>query len=181
MVYVFLAEGFEECEALAPVDILRRGGIEVKTVGVTGKTVSGSHNIPVVSDITENDVNITKGDAVILPGGMPGTTNLLNSNSVKTAVLKANELNCVIGAICAAPSVLGQLGLLKGKKATCFPGFEDKLAGALITDAPVVRDGNIITSHGAGAAYNFGFELLTALSEDKEKTEDLKKNMLYRG
>ena len=181
MVYVFLAEGFEECEALAPVDILSRGGIEVKTVGVTGKTVSGSHNITVVSDITENEVNITENDAVILPGGMPGTTNLLNSEAVKAAVLKANELNCIIGAICAAPSVLGQLGLLNGKKATCFPGFEDKLTGALVTDAPVVKDGNIITSHGAGAAYDFGFELLTALTGDKAKTEKLKQNMLYRG
>lgn len=181
MVYVFLADGFEECEALAPVDILRRGGLDVKTVGVTGDTVTGAHGIPVVCDISADDAEITKYDSVLLPGGMPGTTNLLKSEIVKSIVLRAAELNCIIGAICAAPMILGELGLLKGKKATCFPGFEEKLAGAFTCEMPVVKDGNIITSRGAGTAYDFGFELLSAITNDKEATKKLKQTMQYRG
>ena len=163
MVYVFLAEGFEEVEALAPVDILRRGGVEVKTVGIGGKTVTGSHGIAVSSDLAEDEVTLSEIEAIVLPGGMPGTLNLEKNNTVKAALQFAAENGKLIGAICAAPSILGKAGLLAGKRATCFPGFEEYLSGAKYCDVPAVRDGNIITSRGAGAALEFGFFLLAAL------------------
>lgn len=179
MIYVFLADGFEECEALAPVDILRRGGLAVKTVGVGAKTVTGAHGIPVVCDITEEEIEMRDLTAAILPGGMPGTLNLEKSAAVQRALDYAAEHSRFIGAICAAPSVLGHKGLLKGKTATCFPGFEKDLTGARFTDTPAVRDGNIITSCGAGAAYEFGFLLLEALTDDPAGVEQLKKAMKY--
>ena len=163
MVYVFLAEGFEEVEALSPVDILRRGGVAVKTVGIGGKTVTGSHGISVFSDIAEDEIKLDEIEAVILPGGMPGTLNLEKNSTVKAALQFAAENGKLIGAICAAPSILGKAGLLDGKLATCFPGFEEYLSGAEYTDEPAVKDGNIITSRGAGAALEFGFFLLAAL------------------
>ena len=153
MGYVFLADGFEECEALVPADILRRGGIDLKTVGVTGKTVTGAHGIPVICDITADEAVKEDLSAVILPGGMPGTLNLKKSRAVQEFIDFAAEKGLIIGAICAAPSILGAKGLLKNKKATCFTGFEKELTGASVTDTPVVKDGNIITAYGAGAAF----------------------------
>ena len=180
MIYVFLANGFEECEALAPVDILRRGGLDVKTVGVGGKTVSGSHGIPVVCDITEDEA-VTDGlEAIVLPGGMPGTLNLEKSNSVQRFIDFAVQNGLIIGAICAAPSILGHKGLLRGKKATCFPGFEKGLVGAEFSDVAVIRDGNVITAFGAGAAFDFGFELLSAITGDKASADRLSKAMKYK-
>lgn len=180
MIYVFLANGFEECEALAPVDILRRGGLDVKTVGVGGKTVSGSHGIPVVCDITEDEA-VTYGlEAIVLPGGMPGTLNLEKSNSVQRFIDFAVQNGLIIGAICAAPSILGHKGLLRGKKATCFPGFEKDLVGAEFSDVAVIRDGNVITAFGAGAAFDFGFELLSAITGDKASADRLSKAMKYK-
>lgn len=178
MIYVFLAEGFEECEALAPIDILRRAGLEVKTVGIGSKTVIGSHNIPIICDLEENEINQNQLEAVILPGGMPGTINLENSVTVNSYIDYANENGLIIGAICAAPSILGHKGLLNGKKATCFTGFEQDLKGAEVLNLPVVRDGNIITAYGAGAAFEFGFLLLEAIL-GKEKMQELKKQMRY--
>ena len=178
MVYVFLADGFEECEALAPADILRRGGIDLKTVGVTGKTVTGAHGIPVICDITADEAVKEDLSAVILPGGMPGTLNLKKSRAVQEFIDFAAEKGLIIGAICAAPSILGAKGLLKNKKATCFTGFEKELTGASVTDTPVVRDGNIITAYGAGAAFEFGFCLAEALL-GKSATEQLAAAMRY--
>ena len=180
MVYVFLANGFEECEALAPVDILRRGGIKVSTVGVGGSVITGAHGIKVRCDIGENEIKESDMQAVILPGGMPGTLNLEKSAAVQNALDYAAERGLIIGAICAAPSVLGHKGLLKGKKATCFPGFEKDLIDAEFTEAPAIRDGNIVTACGAGAAFDFGFLLLETLSGDKTAAEELKKTMLYK-
>ena len=179
MVYVFLADGFEEVEALCPVDILRRGGIEVKTVGVTGKTVMGAHNIPVVADITIEEAGFAGIDAVILPGGMPGTLNLQKDSTVESFIKFAVEKSLLLAAICAAPMILGELGILKGKKAVCYPGFEDKLLGAEVLDLPAVQDGNIITGKGAGAAFDFGFLLLEILTKNKPMVEELKKSMKY--
>ena len=177
MVYVFLAEGFEELEALAPVDILRRGGIEVKTVGVGGKTVIGSHNIPVLCDLADEEISLNEDtQAVVLPGGMPGSLNLQKSEAVNKAIDYAYDNGKIVAAICAAPLILGEKGLLKGKRATCFTGFEDRLLGAQIIEEPVVVCENIITAYGAGAALEFGFELLCALTS-KEKAEDLRKAM----
>lgn len=165
MTIIFLADGFEEIEAISPIDILRRGGVNVLTVGVTGKTVSGSHGIRIECDTTEKELNLQgqTPECVILPGGMPGTLNLGKSEAVKKTV--ADVLNCggLVCAICAAPSLLGQWGILNKKNAVCYPGFEDKLHGATVCDFPVVRDGNIITAKGPGAALQFGFEILTAL------------------
>ncbi len=181
MVYLFLADGFEECEALAPLDILRRGGITVKTVGVGKQYITGAHKITVKADITEKDVVLSDElQAVILPGGMPGTTNLENSTLVKQAVRFANENNKLVCAICAAPKILGGMGLLKGKAATCYPGFEKYLDGALLSEKSVVKDDNIITAKGAGVAFDFGFSILEVLSDDKT-VNDLKLQMQYSG
>ncbi len=178
MIYVFLANGFEECEALAPIDILRRAGFNVITVGVNGKTAVGSHNITVICDITTDEVTFENLEAVILPGGMPGTLNLENDKTMQKAIDFANDNGLLIGAICAAPSILGHKSLLDGKKATCFPGFEKDLLGATVTNTSVVRDGNIITAKGAGVAFKFGFELLAYLKDEKTAT-DLKIQMMF--
>ncbi len=178
MIYLFLAQGFEECEALAPLDILRRAGCDIKTVGVGSKTAVGSHNIPVVCDITEDLAATENLTGIILPGGMPGTLNLEKSDTVQRFIDYAAENDLLIGAICAAPSILGHKGLLAGKKATCFTGFEKDLAGAQVINNPCVRDGNIITAYGAGAAFPFGFALLEAI-KGSDKANELKKQMRY--
>jgi len=168
MIYVFLAEGFEEIEALAPVDVLRRGGIEVKTVGVTGKTVTGAHGIAVSADITVDQITLEGLDGIVLPGGMPGTLNLEANERLCELVRQADRKQLLIGAICAAPSVLGHLGVLNGKRATCFPGFEKELAGATVCDGQVVCDGNIITAKGMGVAVQFGLTLASLMAGQHE-------------
>lgn len=160
MFYCFLADGFEETEALAPVDILRRAGIPVTTVGVGGSVIRGSHNIIVTADITAEEFTIGKDiEGVILPGGMPGTKNLYASDTVKEAVSFCVSRNLIVCAICAAPMILGRMGVLMDKKATCFPGFEDELLGADVCADKVVVDGNIITAKGAGCAIDFGLAI----------------------
>lgn len=168
MIYVFLANGFEEVEALTPVDFLRRCELDVKTVGVSGEVALGSHRIPVVCDITVDEVDLEQADAVILPGGMPGTLNLEACQTVQDAVKWCVEHDKWVGAICAAPSVLGHMGVLEGKRATCFPGFEQELKGAKVCVEPVVRDGKIITSRGAGTASQFAFALIEALCSPEQ-------------
>ncbi len=163
MVYVFLAEGFEETEAIAPIDILRRSGVEVRTVGVGGKTIKSSHGIVVTADLSENEIDPDGLEAVILPGGMPGTLNLEASKTVQSYIDFADANDLLICAICAAPSILGHKDLLKGRRATCFPGFEKDLYGAEVTDLPAVADGNFITGKGAGAAVEFGLKISEAL------------------
>jgi len=179
MVYLFLAEGFEEIEALCVLDLLRRANVETKTVGVTGKTVNGSHNIPVVCDVQENELDVNDDfDMIILPGGLPGSDNLHASSVVDAFISKANENNKLICAICAAPYILGVRGILKGKKATCYPGFENKLEGAICLDAGVVRDGNIITGRAMGSATDFALEIIEALL-GKEAREKIRASILY--
>ena len=157
MFYVFLAEGFEETEALAPVDVMRRAKLDVKTVGVTGECVTSSHGVPVKADITIDNIDLDDVQGVVLPGGMPGTLNLEANEKVIEAVKY----------ICAAPSILGHLGILDGKKATCFPGFEKELKGADYTGTHTVTDGNIITAKGAGCAIEFGHAIVSlAVSKD---------------
>ncbi len=170
MTYIFLAEGFEEIEALCPLDLLRRAGVEVKTVGIGGKMIKGAHGITVEADITEGEYSDSAPTLIMLPGGMPGTLNLENSPTVMNAIKCAEECGAFISAICAAPMILGKLGLLRGKKVVCFPGFEEYLEGAQILNAPAVRDGKIITGAGMGAALDFGLLLVSALcGEDKAK------------
>ena len=177
MIYLFLANGFEEIEALAPLDLLRRAGLEVTTVGIGGDTVMGAHGIPVTADIPEGMFADAAPDMVILPGGMPGAKNLDESRTVDTALKVAVKRNAFIAAICAAPMVLGHRGLLEGKRAICFPGFEQELKGATIADTRVVRDGNIITAAGMGVAVEFGLALVAALKGD-EAAEALRRAIL---
>lgn len=179
MVYVFLADGFEEMEALAPVDILCRAGLTVKTVGVGGTTVTGSHGIPVVTDVADTEVTFEDLQAVILPGGLPGTTNLEKSPMVQAALDYATQNGRLIAAICAAPSVLGHKGLLNGRRATCFPGFETELTGAAYTGEAVTVDGSIVTARGAGVAVEFGLQLVSELCSP-EQAEELRGTMQCR-
>ena len=162
MIYMFLATGFEEIEALMPLDLMRRAGIEVKTVGVGGLEITGSHGITVKADMLDSEFDDKAPECVILPGGMPGTKNLDASAVVHKALDSALENNALICAICAAPMILGKRGILRGKKATCFPGFEEYLEGAEI-GGRAVRDGQVITGVGMGAALEFGIEIVAAL------------------
>ncbi len=177
MVYCFLAEGFEELEAIAPIDMLRRAGVEVVTVGINGKNVTGSHSITFVADITADEVEFTNElEAVILPGGMPGTLNLEKNDVVQRAIDFAVSEDKYVCAICAAPSILGHKGLLKGKKATAFPGFEKDLEGAVYGDNFVCTDGKFITARGAGVAVRFGLEIVSKLVSE-EKSVELEKTI----
>ncbi len=168
MIYLFLAEGFEEIEALTPVDYLRRAGIDVTSVGVGAKIITGAHNIPVTADITTADLAPDADfDGVILPGGMPGTLNLEKDSTVMHFVNRAYNENKLLCAICAAPSVLGHADMLVGKKSTCYPGFEQDLTGAEATGAPVEKDGSIITARGAGVAADFAFAIIAAIRDQE--------------
>lgn len=163
-VIVFLAEGFEEIEAISIIDILRRAQISVTTVSVgKDKIVKGAHNIPVEADKLFDEVDFASYDMVVLPGGMPGAKNLQDHPGVKEQV-KAFAENKHIGAICAAPMVLGSMELLKGKRATCYPGFEPELIGANVTNEPVTVDGNIITGKGPAFAIKFSLQLVDTLA-----------------
>ena len=167
MIYIFLAEGFEEIEALTPLDLLRRAGLPVTTVGVGGKVVTGSHGISVTADILDTELHDDKPDMVVLPGGMPGTMNLDASPVVHAAISAAVDTGAYLAAICAAPSILGKRGLLSGKKAVCFPGFEDTLLGAVIAGDKVAVDGRTITAKGMGAAMDFGLQLVACFKGDE--------------
>lgn len=177
MTYVFLADGFEEIEALSVVDILRRCQIDVQTVSITeNRQVTGSHNIPVLADITLKEAHTDKAQALILPGGLPGSDNLQACKPLEEALKKAASENRIVAAICAAPKVLGAFGLLNGKKATCYPGFEKELLGATPLTEKVVWDGNAITSRGAGTAADFAFALAKALGVNPDP---VRKGMLF--
>ena len=164
MVYLFLANGCEEIEALLPLDILRRGGVEVTTLAVGGSdSVLGSHGIRIGADLPDELFRDGAPEAVILPGGMPGATNLDASKTVDAALRVCAANGGLLCAICAAPLVLGRRGYLAGKEAICYPGFEKELAGATISKKRVVRDGKVITAAGMGVAMEFGLEILAAL------------------
>lgn len=177
MTYIFLADGFEEIEALAPIDLLRRAGHPITVVGVTGKTVCGTHGIKVEADVTISEASKDDIDMVILPGGMPGADNLQKSPEVNEYIDLANKNGAYIAAICAAPKILGARGLLIGKKAVCYPGFECELKGATVSNERVVRDGNIITAIGMGAALEFSLEIVSVLVS-KEMSNKLRKGIL---
>lgn len=176
---IFLAEGFEETEALVPFDILRRGGVDVSLVSVTGDLkVRGAHGVSIEAQELISE-SASKADLLMLPGGMPGTLNLGAGDSVKGVIAEAARNGKVVSAICAAPSVLGQMGLLKGRRATCYPGFEDKLTGAECTGASVVKDGKFITGVGPGASFEFGLALLAEL-EGAGVANEVKSQMIMR-
>ena len=177
---VFLAEGFEEMEALGTVDILRRGGIGVITVSITDdKTVKGAHGISITADATIGSMDLGSADALILPGGMPGSSNLDASDVVKDAIMKQYKAGRIVAAICAAPMVLGGLGILEGRKVTCYPGFEEKLCGAQATGRDVEIDGNVITGRGPGLVMKFALALVAALKGDAAAKEVAAGLLLY--
>lgn len=163
MVILFLADGFEEIEALTPLDLLRRAGVETVTVGLGGREIRGAHGITVLADT--DDGHMPKGpiDMIILPGGMPGASHLDASAVVADTLTRAAQQNAYLAAICAAPMVLGHKGYLKGRRATCFPGFEEELLGAAVTPEGVVCDGHVITARGMGVALDFGLTLVEAM------------------
>ena len=170
-VNLYLATGFEEVEALAVVDVLRRAGITCDMVSVTGeKTVTGSHGISVIADCLFEEAS--ESDAIILPGGMPGTINLKQHEGLAALIREYDEKKKLLCAICAAPTVYGEMGLLVGKEATCYPGSEAKLLGALPVRDAVACDGNYITSRGVGTAIEFGLAIVTKLV-DKQTADQV--------
>jgi 4-methyl-5(b-hydroxyethyl)-thiazole monophosphate biosynthesis len=167
VIYVFLAEGFEEIEALATVDVLRRAKIEVKTIGVDSEIIESAHNLTVVADVRDIKSDFSYLSGIVLPGGMPGVINLQTSAFVKHAIDFCVSENLLIAAICAAPSILGHMGVLNNKKVTCYPGFEQELKGATVIDQDVCRDGNILTARGPGSAIDFALEIIEYLKDEK--------------
>ena len=168
MVYLFLADGFEIIEALAPVDMLRRAKLSVKTVGVTGKLVTSSCGVAVEADIEAPDFSYDNVDAIILPGGSDGVINLEKNSFVQSVIDRAMDEDALICAICAAPSILGNKGLLKNIKATSYPSYMKYLDGAELSDEFVIRDGRFITARGAGVSVEFGLEIVKALAGREE-------------
>ena len=164
MVYVLLGTGFEEVEAIAPIDLLRRAGIDVLSVGVTGKTVFGSHNIGIEADITIDQMDLTNLDMIVLPGGLGGVASARASESAMNALQFAWENGKFVAAICAGPTVLADLHITDCKQATCYPGCESGMGSArMVPNAACVRDGNLITGTSAGCAVPFGLALIEAL------------------
>ena len=180
MVYLFLANGFEEVEALTPLDYMRRcEEIQVKSVEIGNElAVTGSHQITVMADILIKDIVLEDIQMIVLPGGMPGTLNLEACQALQKIIDYCHEKHLWIGAICAAPSILGHKNLLQGKKATCYTGFEEQLFGAQTTKQAVVQDDHIITARGAGVANQFAFELISALC-GKQRAQLLKAGVLW--
>jgi len=177
MVYVLMVNGFEDIEAIEPIDIMRRAGIDVKTVGVMGKNATSSHDITIETDILIGDVNPDNMEMLVLPGG-PGHTNLDESQAVQDLISKALEKDIYIAAICASPSILGKRGILDNRKYTCFPGFERYAPLGVFTGEKATLDGKILTGKGAGAACDFGFKMVEIL-KGNDITNKLKKEMQY--
>ena len=172
MVYVFLANGFEELEALSPIDVLRRAGIEVMTVGVGGSEITAAHGVRFITDITADRIRLEDNvEMIVLPGGMPGTNNLEASPEVQAAIDHCIENDIYVAAVCAAPRILGHKGLLDGRKAICFPGFEADLSGAEISADSVVVDGKFVTAKGAGVALEFALKLAGLLTSERKAAE----------
>ncbi len=164
MVYMLLGTGFEETEAIAPLDLLRRAGVEIQTVGVTGKTVFGGHNIGIEADILLGEMDLTALEMIILPGGLGGVASVRANQEAMDALSFAWQNGKYVAAICAGPTVLADLGITDGKQATCYPGCEKNMAGANVNpDAPCVQDGKLITGASAGCAVAFGLKLIAAM------------------
>lgn len=179
-VYIFLAEGFEEIEGLTVVDLLRRAGIEVVMVSISGSLqVTGSHKISVLADILFEEADFNDGDMLVLPGGMPGTNHLMEHDGLDKLLKDFHMKNKNMAAICAAPSVLGSKGILAGKAATCYPGFESKLTNATVLNEDVVEDGNVITSKGLGTAIDFSLSIIKKLL-DEDTAKKIAGEIMYR-
>lgn len=180
MVYVFLGTGFEETEAIAPIDLMRRAGLEVITVGIQGKTISGGHNIPFVADITLEEMDLTRMDMLMLPGGLGGVSSVMGCEKALDAVRFAYENGKWVAAICAAPTVLAHLGITDGKHATCYPGCEKDMGSAIMEENKAfVVDGKVITGTSAGCAIPFGLALVEALC-GREKADEVAQQIVIR-
>jgi len=178
-VCVFLADGFEEIEALTVVDILRRASVDTQMISISeNRMVTGSHKIPIQADACIKDADFSDTELLVLPGGMPGTIHLGECKMLTDMLVEFHQQGKKVAAICAAPSILGDLGILKGKKAVCFPGFEERLKGATVLDNKVSIDGNVTTSRGMGTAIPFALALTEQLVS-KEKAQEIKKSILY--
>ena len=181
--YVFLADGFEEVEALTQVDLLRRAGVDVKMISVTGeKQVFGAHRIAVHSDATieQMAMSLDKADMLVLPGGMLGTLGLKNHKGLESLLRRYYRKGLWLAAICAAPTIFGEFGFLEGRKACCYPGMVDVLKGAEVSYDPVCVDGHIITSRGVGTALTFALEMIAQLL-GREKADEIAKSIVYQG
>lgn len=177
--YIFVANGSEEIETLIPVDVLRRGGVEVKTVSITGSTdVEMAHGVTIKTDLTFENANLDDADLLMLPGGLPGSTNLNDHKGVREALTKQYNDGKLVAAICAAPMVLGSLGIVRGRRATCYPGFEKFLDGAEYTHELCTVDGNVVTGEGPAAALPFAYKLLEMLSTE-QTAHEVADGMMY--
>ena len=177
MVYVLLGTGFEETEAIAPIDLLRRAGIDVLTVGINGKLVYGSHGIGVETDITLEQMDLTNLEMIVLPGGLGGVRSINSCPPALEAVRFAYENGKFVAAICAGPTILAQLGITDGLEAVCYPGCEGEMGSAKMVTAPCVRSGQVITGTSAGCAVPFGLELVAAL-KGRDEADRIKKQIV---
>ena len=178
MVYIILGTGFEEIEAVAPCDILRRGGVDVKFAGIGGLEIIGGNGITVKADCTVEEMDLEIMDLIMLPGGMGGVRSILGSEAALQAVRYAYEHGKFVTAICAAPTILAKLGITDGKKATVYPGMEEQMGSACMQDANAVRDGRILTGRAPGAAYDFAYLLLAAL-QGEAVADKVRSGMVY--
>ena len=179
MVYIMLGTGFEEIEAVSPCDILRRGGVEVKFVGIGGTAIRGGNGITVQADLTVEEMDLDAMEMIMLPGGMGGVRSILGSEAAMNAVKTAYENGKFVTAICAAPTVLAKLGITDGKHATVYPGMEADMGAAIMEDTNAIRDGKVLTGRAPGAAMDFGYLLLETL-KGKEVMEKVRSGMVYR-
>lgn len=175
---IILADGFEEIEAITPIDLMRRAGIEVIIAGIGKKEITGAHNITIACETTISEIHLQPFHAVILPGGATGTTNLLNSDQVLEIVKSNWRENSLTAAICAAPKVLDKAGILSNKSFTCYPGVESEITHGTFTNEPVIVDGNIITARSAGNSIQFGLEIIAALL-GREASNVVKEKIVY--
>jgi 4-methyl-5(b-hydroxyethyl)-thiazole monophosphate biosynthesis len=168
-IYVHLAEGFEEIEAISVIDVLRRANLPVETVSITGsKDVTGSHNITILADKIFEEINYAEGNMIVIPGGMPGTVNLENHAGLRGKIKDYEKHGKWLAAICAGPMIFGKMGIMQDKTATSYPGFEQYLKGAVISADPVVVSGNVITSRGAGTALLFALKIVEVFKGAEE-------------
>ena len=180
MVYMMLGTGFEVTEAMVPLVMMRRAGIEVCTVGINGKTVYGSREIGIVADLELGEMDLTNLDGIVLPGGLGGVASIKASQPALDAVKFAYENHKLVAAICAGPTILAQLGITDGKNATCYPGCEEQMGSAImVPDAAAVTDGNVITGTSAGCAIPFALQLITAL-KGKEAADSVAQQIVIR-
>ena len=179
MVYMLLGTGFEETEAFAPLDLMRRAGISVQTVGLNGKSIQGGHGITVEADIAPQDMNLNNAEMIILPGGFGGVASIRGSEAAMNAIRFAYEHGRYLAAICAGPTILADLGITDGKNATCYPGCEENMGSAKMVEAAAVTDGKLITGTSAGCAIPFGLALIAAL-KGQEESDRIAKQIVIR-